>query len=111
MKISVFLKLLRILSNELYFNVFFLIFQSWQLWNFVKNKMLKHDMYCLETASEEDGTPALLRECNENNSNQVFNIIQCTVDFIIWTVNNWQATDIHCNLEKIDCVKLSLKYI
>lgn len=50
--------------------------------------MLKHDMFCLETASEEDGTPALLRDCNENNSNQVLNITQCNIDFIIWTVNN-----------------------
>lgn len=45
-------------------------------------------MFCLETASEEDGTPALLRDCNENNSNQVLNITQCNIDFIIWTVNN-----------------------
>ena len=80
----------------------FLILQLWQLWNFVKNKMLKHDMYCLETASEEDGTPALLRECNENNSNQVLNIIQWNIDFIIWTwpVNNRGLTDIHCHSEK-----------
>lgn len=33
--------------------------------------MLKHDTLCLETASEEDGTPAVLLECDENNSNQV----------------------------------------
>lgn len=41
-----------------------------QLWNFVKNKMLKHDTLCLETANEEDGTPALLLECDEKNANQ-----------------------------------------
>lgn len=81
----------------------FLIFQSRQLWNFVKNKMLKHDMYCLETASEENGTPALLQECNENNSNQVLNIIQWKVDFIIWTVKSRGSNDIHSYLEKIDC--------
>ena len=33
--------------------------------------MLKHDTLCLETASEEDGTPAVLLECDEKNSNQV----------------------------------------
>ena len=54
--------------------------------------MLKHDMYCLETASEETGTPALLQECNENNSNQVLSIIRWKVDVIIWTVYNWEVT-------------------
>ena len=42
-----------------------------QLWSFVKNKMLKHDSNCLETANEEDGTPALLLNCDESNTNQV----------------------------------------
>ena len=35
--------------------------------------MLKHDTNCLETASEEDGTPALLLNCDESNTNQVIN--------------------------------------
>ena len=62
-------------------------------------------MYCLETASEEDGTPALLRECNENNSNQVLNIIymQCKVDFIILTWDNRGLTHIHFPIEKSGC--------
>ena len=33
--------------------------------------MLKHDSNCLETANEEDGTPALLLNCDESNTNQV----------------------------------------
>ena len=37
----------------------------------MKNKMLKHDSNCLETANEEDGTPALLLNCDESNTNQV----------------------------------------
>lgn len=41
-----------------------------QLWNFVKNKMIKHDGNCLETANEEDGTPAVLLNCDESNTNQ-----------------------------------------
>lgn len=64
-------------------------------------------MYCLETASEEDGTPALLRDCNENNSNQVLNIInfymQCKVDFIILTLDNGGLTHIHFSVEKTGC--------
>lgn len=50
---------------------YWLKFFTEQLWNFVKNKMLKHDSFCLETANEKEGTPALLRECDEQNSNQV----------------------------------------
>ena len=33
--------------------------------------MLKHEANCLETRSEELGTPVLLLNCDEKNTNQV----------------------------------------
>lgn len=33
--------------------------------------MLKHESNCLETRSEELGTPVLLLNCDEKNTNQV----------------------------------------
>ena len=33
--------------------------------------MLKHENLCLETFKEDNGTPALLEECNDINANQV----------------------------------------
>lgn len=62
--------------------------------------MLKHDIFCLETASEEDGTPAVLRECDENNSNQVHKIIQWKIcirhnymDIDLWTCHNFLSSE------------------
>ena len=63
------LLILLLLLLSLLILLFFLNFG--QLWSFVKNKMLKHDSNCLETTNEEDGTPALLLNCDESNTNQV----------------------------------------
>ena len=61
-----------IIINIIIINIIvFFFFNFGQLWSFVKNKMLKHDSNCLETANEEDGTPALLLNCDESNTNQV----------------------------------------
>ena len=61
--------------------------------------MLKHDSNCLETANEKDGTPALLLNCDESNTNQVkIKIPLVEVNFLYYLENGLNVPSKHNNL-------------
>lgn len=61
--------------------------------------MLKHDSNCLETANEKDGTPALLLNCDESNTNQVkIKIPLVEVNFLYYLENGPNVPSKHNNL-------------